>query len=156
MRKVTVPAVIGGGIGFAVGWLVARASAEVKHERIIIVKERPDGSPGLELQPDDVELREDMVLTWWVVNLTDQKVKVSIVNWREGNTPRPAAVRPSPDDFDAEDPQVELSRKVPKKKVRKIRAKARRPQGIVASEKLRYDIYLNDQPALDPIVKLVL
>jgi hypothetical protein len=156
MKKQTLPAVLGAGFGFAIGWLIARAG-DSDHERVMILKKRSDGKPGLEAPPEYVEIRKGKKLTWWIVNQTGMDVLVSLKKWRDLNDNyKDPAVIPQPDQTDSEDPQEGLSRLVRDGKVRKIRSRARAPENILLPEILKYDVYLNDELALDPIVKLVL
>jgi hypothetical protein len=156
MNKNAAGLVFGAGIGLGIGWLVARGGKN-DNERIMILKKRPNGTPGLDLPPDDVEIRAGKRLTWWIVNLTDLNVEVSIKNWRnQNNVPKPPAVSADPDDDEGDDRQNGLSRMVGSGTVKKIRSKARLPEGIIVPEEVYYDVYLNGVPAVDPIVKLVL
>ena len=155
MTNKTTGLLFGAGIGLGIGWLIARGGKS-DAERIMILKKRPNGQPGLELAPDDVEVRAGKRLTWWVVNLTDLDVEVSFTNWRdEDNQPKAPAVNADPDN-DGDDPQNGLSRMVRKGKVKKIRSKARSPEAIVFPEEVYYDVYLDGDLAVDPIVKLIL
>jgi hypothetical protein len=155
MRNKTAGMLFGAGLGAGVVWLISRAAKD-DNERIMILKTRPDGSPGIEMLPEDVVVRSGKKLVWWVANLSDSDVVVSIRNWRNSaGQPKAPAVSADPDDIELDDdPQHGLSRKVRKGKVKKIRSKARLPAGI--TEEVRYDVYLDNDLGADPIVKLVL
>ena len=53
MTNKTTGLLFGAGIGLGIGWLIARGGKS-DAERIMILKKRPNGQPGLELPPDDV------------------------------------------------------------------------------------------------------
>lgn len=157
MKKSTAGLLIGAGAGFGLLWffrdhftVLADASATIE------LKSRPGGSAGVNSVTEVVKVKQNHRLTWTVVNNSPVDVLVSIQNWNDGGgRERPAAVDPDADPNDPDEPRQEnLTRRVPAGKRRKIRGKARAPQGKV--EDVFYVIYLNGQPALDPIVRLVL
>ena len=152
-RDLTGGLLIGAGIGFGIAWLV-RSLGNGDQERIIILKTRADGTPGIAKQPEYVEIRKGKKLTWWVANQTQASVDVSIQNWRDAQgNPKTPAVNPDLDANDVDQPaQNQLSRRVPAGAVRKIQSKARPPAFLF--EEVHYDVFLNGNFGLDPIVKL--
>ena len=53
-------------------------------------------------------------------------------------------------------PRTGSPRMVRQGQVKKIRSKARSPEAIIFPEEVYYDVYLNGDRAVDPIVKLIL
>ncbi len=75
---------------------------------------------------------------------------MSLANWDDGQGDHSPAVDPV---YDPNDPgQDGLSRKINKKG--KIRSKAKKPPRLWQT--FTYEIYVDGQPAADPIVKLIL
>jgi hypothetical protein len=95
-----------------------------------------------------------------VHNHSQQGVVISLRDWQDNSNhePVPPAVDADPDDKE-QPPQDGLSREVPAGKKRPIRGRARKPQknGEEADEEdVKYAVYLGEELAVDPIVKLVL
>lgn len=153
MSNKTTGFLFGAGIGLGVAWFL-RMLGNGDQERIVVLKTSTNNTLCMK-NPEDVEVRKNKKLTWWVVNLSQWDVDVSMQNWRDAKgNPKDPAGNAEPNDHD-EPPQNQLSRTVPRGTVRKIRIKARGPAKALIEE-VRYDVYLNGNLGADPIVKLTL
>jgi hypothetical protein len=154
MNKKSVGLLFGAAVGAGVTWAVRLGLIELlpRQHRYIVLTD-VDGTPHVTTKPEEVVLVLNQKVSWHVTNKCATGHRVSLKNWRdEQNNP----VRPGvgPDDQPSGN---EPSRYVPAGQTLPINGKkARAASGLL--ETINYDVYLNDddQPAADPIVKLLL
>ena len=156
MKKKTSGLLIGAA-GLGLAWTFReRLLALFEANATIVLKTRPDGSAGIGNLTDSVKVRNNRHVTWTVINNATVDAVVSLQNWNDGDgNQKPPAANADPDENDRDQPSQEgLSRRVPAGKRRKIRGRARPPIGKV--EDVHYDVFVNGQLGVDPIVRLVL
>ncbi len=156
MRKTTAAVLIGAGAGLALAWLFRGRLGRMADERAEIVVETGEGGrPRVTFVTPEVTVEQNRHVRWQLVNYSNADVLLALSDWQDANhQPVPPAVAADPDDHE-HPPQNGLSREVPATKKRPLRGKARGPrQGDV--EKVKYAVYLDNQLAVDPIVKLIL
>jgi len=156
MNKKSAGLLFGAAVGAGFVWLVRQGVLELFERKRQIRVDKKGNTWRVYEKPIGVWLFSNEKVTWEVTNDNQSEdVKVSLANWREERGGDDAAVDSDPDPDDPDDPPQEgLSRVVPAGHKRKIRAKAK--LAAYPFQTFEYDVYLNDQPAADPIVKLVL
>jgi hypothetical protein len=150
MNKKTAGLLIGAGAGAALVWAVRRGLINLfPRQHRYVVLDDDGGTCRVKTKPDELYLVRKQKVTWHITNNCGKDFEVSLTNWKDeqGNRKSPAV------DPDGEE-SGELSRHVPAGETRDINGKAR--AASVFLETFFYDVYLNGQPAADPIVKLVL
>jgi len=161
MKKKGVGLLLGVGAGLGVVWFFRDAIAAMFDKRVDIEVEDVKGAPRIvDVTPETVTVKHNGHVRWTVHNHSQQDVVVSLRDWQDdlNREPVPPAVDADPDDKE-QPPQDGLSREVPAGKKRPIRGRARKPQkdGEEADEEdVKYAVYLGEELAVDPIVKLVL
>ena len=160
MKKKGVGLLLGVGAGLGVVWFFRDEIAALFDKRVDIDVEDVKGAPRIvDVIPETVIVKHNRHVRWTVHNHSQQGVVISLRDWQDSNhEPVPPAVDADPDDKE-KPPQDGLSREVPAGKKRPIRGRARKPQknGEEADEEdVKYAVYLGEELAVDPIVKLVL
>jgi hypothetical protein len=153
MNKKGAGFLFGLGAGIGLVWAVRRGLIELfprQHRHVVLTD--VDGTCHVTTKPEELLLVLNQKVTWHITNNCGAGYDVSLTKWRdEQNNEVPAGVGPD----DQESGDNELRRFVPAGQTRLINGKkARLASSLV--ETVKYDVYLNDQPAADPIVKLVL
>jgi hypothetical protein len=146
MKKETTGLLFGAGVGALLGWLIGgKVSREVKKVPITL-KKRSDGTCGVEKVPD-VEISSFFGPLQWVItnpkNLGCGTVTVRIDNWTKDRQP-------------SEPPVITVGNF--EREVQPGQHKTIPAAGFPAMEygDYHYDVLLDGERALDPIVKLVL
>ena len=158
MKKKGVGLLLGVGAGLGVVWFFRDAITAMFDKRVDIEVEDVKGAPRIvDVTPETVTVKHNRHVRWTVHNHSQQDVVVSLRDWQDDSNhePVPPAVDPDPDDKE-KPPQDGLSREVPGGKKRPIRGRARKPREEADEEDVKYAVYLGDELAVDPIVKLVL
>jgi hypothetical protein len=156
MKKTTAAVLIGAGAGLALAWLFrGRFAALFDEAAEIVVEPGEGGRPRVTYVTPEVIVKKNKHVRWQLMNHSNVEVLLELRDWQDPNhQTAPAAVTADPDDHE-QPPQNGLSRVVPATKKRPLRGKARGPRQGEA-EKVKYAVYLDNQLAIDPIVKLIL
>ena len=153
MNKKSAGLLFGAAVGAGLVWAVRRGLIALfprQHRDIVLTD--VGGTCHVTTKPEEFLLAVNQKVTWHVTNNCAAGYKVSLTNWRdEQDNPVSRGVGPDDNESGNQDP----GRYVPAGQTLPINGKkARAASGLV--ETVKYDVYLNDQPAADPIVKLVL
>ena len=159
MRKTTAAVLIGAGAGLVLAWLfrgrMGRLGGMLDEPAEIVVETGEGGRPRVTYVTPEVIVKKNKHVRWQLVNHSNADVLLALKDWQDANRePAPPAVAADPDDHE-HPPQNGLSRVVPATKRRPLRGKARGPR-LSEVEKVKYAVYLDNQLAVDPIVKLIL
>ena len=149
MNKKTTSFLIGAAAGIGLAWYYGRLVARGVKRVPIVLRKRDDGSCGVE-PVDDVILKilPPEPLLWDITNPKDtdggcgKGVTVSIGGWTKGGKESPPAVL-----------AVTFEEHVLPGQTRTIPALA---NPVAGKGEFKYNVYLGEELALDPIVKLIL
>jgi hypothetical protein len=149
----TTRLLIGGGAGAWLGWLFAKRLAE-RQPRNVHITLKKEGNSCVVHPVDDVEISADLGPVRWII--TNPRVggcgtvKVKIDNWKRRDTPK------EDDEEDDNQPPVisvgALERKVKPGQTKIIPALG----ATLERAEYKYDVLINGNVVLDPIVKLIL
>ena len=150
---------IGAGAGLALAWLFrGRLGAMLDEPAEIVVEPGEGGRPRVTFVTPDGDRQEEQACAVATRESTLERTTCSsrsATGRTSSHQPAPPAVAADPDDHE-HPPQNGLSRAVPASKRRPIRGKAQGAAGGAMSRTVKYAVYLDDQLAVDPIVKLIL
>jgi hypothetical protein len=145
MQKRTLGMLIGAAAGF-IGWYLRQ-----EHEPVDLYIElhprEEGGGCRVKRKPDDTDLHWKQKVRWNITNYCDRQIRVSLESWRHTDPKElPTSPAATPEGMPGLWQKVDGNGGTGT-----IKGKARFGLG----EECRYDIYLDDEPGEDPIVKLV-
>jgi hypothetical protein len=152
MNKKNVGLLFGAAVGAGLVWAVRRGLIELfpRQHRYIVLTD-VGGTCHVTTKPEELLLAFNQKVTWHVTNNCAAGYNVSLTKWRDEQNND--VTRGVADDNGSgnKDP----GGYVPAGQTLPINGKkARAASGLL--ETIKYDVYLNGEPAADPIVKLVL
>jgi hypothetical protein len=149
MNRKTTSFLIGAATGIGLAWYYGKLVARGVKRVPIVLRKRDDGSCGVEPVADvELDIFPPEPMLWEITNPSNadggcgKEVTVKIGGWRKGNTESLPAVL-----------AVTFERQVMPGQTKPIPALA---NTLVGKGVYKYNVYIDDQLALDPIVKLIL